>query len=128
MLTFIQIEISDLKKGIKYKIIEETSRYLRIFIGKYDCSFYDYDSYYRKQYLLWRYMYYIISPINDRDVPFTNPKYYGTLEMNIVPLSLYTRTIYKLVMSKEKIQCAMELRAVNIVLQNIIGDKMFKYY
>ena len=65
MLEFIQIEISDLKKGRKYKIIEETSRYLRIFIGKYDGSFNGkykgtFGSYLREQYLLWHHLYYII--------------------------------------------------------------------
>jgi hypothetical protein len=36
-------------------------------------------------------------------------------------------SFYKLIPTKEKIQQAMELRAINIILQNIIGDKTFNY-
>jgi len=131
MLEFIQIEISELKKGGKYKIIEKVNDKLSIiFIGKYDGSFNGkykgtFGSYFREQYLLWHHLYYIIRPILDGNVEFTNPTYYGTLEMNIVPT--YTRKMYKLSLSKEKIQNAMELRAINLILQIIIGDKSFVY-
>lgn len=36
-------------------------------------------------------------------------------------------TFLKLYSSKSKIQQAMEIRAINLILQNITGDKMFKY-
>jgi hypothetical protein len=127
MLEFIQIETSELKKGMKYKIIEENLRYVRIFVGMYNGSFYDYNPYSRKQYLWWYNLYYIISPKNNRDVPFTNPMYYGNMEMIIAPMSIYNRKMYKLVLSKEIIQRAMELRAINKILQNIIGDTSFTY-
>ena len=45
--------------------------------------------------------------------------------MNI--FTLFDRHIYQLVCSKKKIQEAMELRAINLILQNIIGDKSFTY-
>jgi hypothetical protein len=35
--------------------------------------------------------------------------------------------IYELVSEKKAIQCAMEQRAINLILQNIIGDKNFTY-
>ncbi len=42
--------------------------------------------------------------------------------------TLMSRTIFlKLFSSKTKIQQAMEQRAINLILQNIVGDKMFKY-
>lgn len=42
--------------------------------------------------------------------------------------TLMNRTIFlKLYSSKHTIQQAMELRATNLILQNIIGDKMFNY-
>jgi len=36
-------------------------------------------------------------------------------------------TFLKLYSSKSKIQQAMEIRAINLILQNITGDKLFKY-
>jgi hypothetical protein len=38
-----------------------------------------------------------------------------------------SRTYHKIVQQKEKIQSAMELRAVNIILRSIIGDDTFNY-
>lgn len=37
-------------------------------------------------------------------------------------------TFLKLYSSKSKIQQAMEIRAINLILQNITGDKLFKYH
>lgn len=34
---------------------------------------------------------------------------------------------YEIVSKKQEIQDAMELRALNLIIQNIIGDKYFKY-
>jgi len=56
--------------------------------------------------------------------PTTTLKTKNTLEVEpymsqIIFLKLYS--------SIPKIQYAMEIRAINIILQNITGDKMFKY-
>ena len=39
----------------------------------------------------------------------------------------YNYSRYELISSKEKAQNAMELRAINLIIQNIIGDNLFTY-
>uniref|UniRef100_A0A6C0ESP7 Uncharacterized protein n=1 Tax=viral metagenome TaxID=1070528 RepID=A0A6C0ESP7_9ZZZZ len=51
--------------------------------------------------------------------------YFGTMRM--IMTSIYVRKCYKLNSFKEKIQHAMEQRAINLILQKIIGDKTFTY-
>jgi len=129
MLSFVQIEQFELKKGKKYKIIEKVNDKISIlFFGIYNGQ-YNYDNEYKynneKDYLSWKKIYFrsIAIDENYREKP-TND-YIEIMKMGIIPL--FGRKFYKLVMSKEKIQCAMESRAVNTILQNIIGDKSFIY-
>ena len=50
---------------------------------------------------------------------------YSNYEMNNCLWNVYT--IYEMIEKKTQIQEAMELRAINLILQNIIGDKTFIY-
>ena len=57
----------------------------------------------------------------------------GTKKINVQELCLYyekhkySYKYYRVILQKNKIQEAMELRATNMVLQRIINDTSFKY-
>ncbi len=119
MLNFVQVDEKTLIQGIKYKIVDNHPYYNRKYISVFNK--YDIDQF-NVKYLLWGKTIFIVEIVD----PYSEISYvYKDMTMPIK--GLYDRHIYKLVSSKEKIQCAMELRAVNIVLQNIIGDNTFIY-
>lgn len=121
MLDFIRVDEETLIHGTKYKIIVVDNDYpfTKTFISTFD----DYDVNGNDvKYLLWGKTTFIIEQYN----PYTKSIFYDH-SMSMHKYILNVRIIYKLVLSKEKIQCAMETRAVNTILQNIIGDKSFVY-
>lgn len=56
-------------------------------------------------------------------VVYTNTK----TDIRVIKFYDELKEYYYVDFQKEKIQNAMELRAVNIILQRIIGDNIFKY-
>jgi hypothetical protein len=119
MLSFESLPLSNLIKGVKY-MIEENSVYVKelIFIG----NFKGYQQYDEEKYLLWTNILYFSKIIGDEIITPTQVE-----ELRMSVLSPFGRKYYKLVSSKEKIQQSMETRAVNMVLQQIIGDDTFTY-
>jgi hypothetical protein len=118
MLSFVPIHHNDFIQGTKYKIEEDSYFYSRTFVGIYNGSFYD-----DYGYLLWeKITFHCENKIYEERIKDT---YFGTMRM--IMTSIYVRKCYKLNSFKEKIQHAMEQRAINMILQNIIGDKTFTY-
>jgi hypothetical protein len=112
MLSFVSINIDELVKGTKYRIEENLFNVKElIIVGIFNG--------YEEKYLLWNKTFYF-NNYNGYEVII--PKYVESMRMDI----LHKRKFYKLISSKEKIQNAMELRAINLILQNII-DKTFIY-
>jgi len=124
MLNFIKVDEETLIHGTKYKIIVVmfhaniyTKTYISIF-DEYDVNGHDIE------WFLWGETTLIIEHYN----PYTKEIIYD--KNTSMPKYIFNdkqRDIYKLVLSKEKIQYAMELRAINKILQNIIGDPKFSY-
>uniref|UniRef100_A0A6C0EV84 Uncharacterized protein n=1 Tax=viral metagenome TaxID=1070528 RepID=A0A6C0EV84_9ZZZZ len=119
MLTFVSLPLSELVQGTKYRI-EENLYGVReiIFIGMFN----GYQQHNEGKYLLWKKIFYFIK---NGDEEVIIPKYIEETQMDI--LSPFGRKYFKLISSKEKIQNEMEIRAINLILQNIIGDKTFSY-
>ena len=119
MMLFEQIYENSLVKGIRYKLKDKTKFYARTFIGIYNGTEID-------QYgivLLWINIKYHLEIL---DKPYCyHTCYFENIKMNIH--NMYERYIYKLVPLKGKIQETMEQRAINLILQNIIGDTSFTY-
>ena len=124
MLSFVSIDFSDLIEGTKYKIEEATQCYFRTYIGIYNGTFNEFDYYDNVvPYLLWENTTFVAK--NIKRVEFIRPKYFKMMRMESI--SSNDRQMYKLFCSKEKNQNAMELRAINLIIQNIIGDCAFTY-
>uniref|UniRef100_A0A6C0ET88 Uncharacterized protein n=1 Tax=viral metagenome TaxID=1070528 RepID=A0A6C0ET88_9ZZZZ len=121
MLSFVLIEENEMVKGDKYKIEENSYNFNKTFIGIYNGTFYDNLNTY--SYLLWLKTTFVAQ--NKKRDDHIGPTYFETMRMSMT--TIYDRKFYKLLLSKEKIQQAMEQRSVNIILQNITGDKTFKY-
>ena len=130
MLTFVIIPLNELIQGSKYKIEEDSYYYFSTFIGIYNGIITNDYEYFNYDYLSWKKVtlhhenkYENTESIKDR--------YFDDLSitMSITMTLTYTikRKVYKLISSKEKIQHAMEQRAIIIILQKIIGDKTFIY-
>ena len=104
-LTFVRCKQRDLIIGKKYMVIREVNfdKHREIMYGT------------------------IIK--NSSIIEMNQLTYINTFVSKICTIdTLLNRTIFlKLYSSKHTIQQAMELRAVNLILQNIIGDKTFKY-
>ena len=113
LLNLCEIEQDELIVGQKYMIIDHHSQYCRIlysifknyatpFITDWGQTVYEihYDRGYPEKY------------------DASKIRLYGHIKKN---------TFYKFTPEKEKIQNAMESRAINLILQNIIGDKLFTY-
>jgi hypothetical protein len=113
-MLFVNINPTDLVKGVKYKIEEISHYYFRTFVGIYNGTDDDY--------LLWNNLSFVAE---NRITALKNRSYFKDIRIHI--LSMYYRQIYKLVSSKEKIQQSMETRAVNMVLQQVVGDSTFIY-
>jgi hypothetical protein len=119
MLSFATLHLSDLTKGVKY-MIEENSVHVNelIFIGNFN----GYQQHNEEKYLSWTNILYFSKMVGDELI---TPNQVEEMRMSV--LSPFGRKYYKLVSSKEKIQSAMETRAVNLILQQLIGDSTFTY-
>jgi hypothetical protein len=115
MLNFIKVNEDELVKGHKYKLIDIYSynphEYTVTFDG-YTC---------KNNILIW------INLSFEKIVDFEKRKFFYTTDPTIFLKLKYSAYVHELISSKEKIQNAMELRAINLILQNIIGDKLFTY-
>uniref|UniRef100_A0A6C0ET37 Uncharacterized protein n=1 Tax=viral metagenome TaxID=1070528 RepID=A0A6C0ET37_9ZZZZ len=125
MLTFVIIPLDELVQGTKYKIEEDSYYYFSTFIGIYNGKIYD-----EYEHLLWKKV--TLHHENKyENTERVKDRYFDDLSlvMSITMSSMYTikRKVYKLISSNEKIQHAMEQRAINLILQKIIGDKTFIY-
>lgn len=105
MLSFVSINSVCLIKGNKYIVIQ--SRDYNNVIKKYIGIFVKYES----NHTIWKKID-IILETNNSSSTFHLPTF--NINLNTAPFK-----IYKLI--KTNIQEAMELRAINIILQNIIG-------
>jgi len=122
MLIFVQITHNELVQGTKYKIEENFLYYLRTFICIYDGKIYECDINNEiEEYTVWKNISFVAEHTIEKNI--IKRLYLDSIQMS----EMYLKQIYKLVSSKEKIQNAMETRAINTILQNIIGDKTFVY-
>uniref|UniRef100_A0A6C0EY99 Uncharacterized protein n=1 Tax=viral metagenome TaxID=1070528 RepID=A0A6C0EY99_9ZZZZ len=112
-MKFCEIDIDELVKGKKYMIREIFYDYTRTTFSIFDHYETPYITNWNKT------IYTILSPELDLDVIYAN-----NIRLNNMIKKAY---FYKLETVKEQIQNAMELRAVNLILQNITGDKTFIY-
>ena len=62
----------------------------------------------------------------EHDIAFFTNMYYNSSPFYSIYLNK-DDTFYDIIFQKEKIQNAMELRAINKILQRLIGDETFKY-
>jgi len=119
MLNFVQVDEKTLIHGTKYKIEDNNPYYNRNFISIFNK--YDLDQF-NDKYLLWGKTTFNIELFN----PYSKTTYVNQ-DMTMSIKGLYKRYIYKLEPLKEIIQRAMELRAINKILQNVMGDPLFNY-
>jgi hypothetical protein len=115
-IKFCEIDIDELVTGQKYMIQEISYQHTIIYYSVF--------SHYVTGYITeWN------KPSYRVDTPYTGIKYKPTMRFEKINLNNLTKkaSFFKLICSKEKIQNAMELRAINLILQNIIGDKTFTY-
>jgi hypothetical protein len=113
-LNFCEIDIDALIPGKRYMIKEEYYQHTRTIY----CIF---EGYFSPHITYWTDIRYTIKDCTCQH--FTT----GRLQLNRLQLNNMTKKaiFYKMISSKPKIQNAMELRALNIVLQNVIGDHTF---
>jgi len=96
---FQSVEVSELYYNCTYKIVAD-DEYVGVYKGK-----------------LWHPDLYLeFDHTRNISGHFQPPKYF-----------LPTRKFYKFVSQKKRIQCDMERRAVNMIIQHLIGDDCFQW-
>ena len=112
VVNFCEIDIDALITGKRYIIKEESHQHTRTIQGTF-------VNYFNPHTTCWYSTIYTVISY-DRTQKF----YQHTLQLNNM---IKKATFYKMISSKTKIQNAMEMRAVNIILKRIIGDCTFAY-
>ena len=116
-IKFAEIDVTSLIPNKKYKIMDTDNLSTKTMISLFvRCNTLDGCSY-----LIWGKTTYILERWDGYIFMLDNP------DMILSYSSGPNRKIYQIVSSKTKIQNSMELRAVNKILQNIIGDITFNY-
>ena len=122
MLQFIEIPYDKLKKGIKYIILHQIHSnkkmdkpFDKIYIGIFDGV----SEKYPNEITCW----------SKTHISYST-NYHKKIFEGYVELNKYTykRKYLTLNSQKDIIQNNMELRAINIILRNLIGDNNFCYY
>lgn len=115
LLNFCEVDIDDLKVGEKYMIQERSYQHTRTIYGVF-------AEYITQHITEWeKCMYTIESPYIHHTMYYTT---HTRMRINIITKKC---EFYKLVSSKEQIQQDMENRAINLILQKLIGDDAFNY-
>ena len=117
-LVFEKVDFIKLVKGIKYLIIFKAKCQSMIDIGIFDTyQPIDIDLFYVPEETANFINITCINDCNSHSYKLKNTSYYD----------LNTRNFFRIIPQKEKIQKAMEQRALNIILRNITGENMFNY-
>jgi hypothetical protein len=112
VVNFCEIDIDALITGKRYIIQENSHQHTRTIYGKF-------DNYFNPHTTCWSSTTYtVISYCRSQHF------YQHTLQLNNM---IKKATFYKMMSSKTKIQNAMEMRALNLILKRIIGDCTFVY-
>lgn len=113
LLNFCEVDNDDLKIGEKYMIQERSYQHTRTIYGVF-------AEYITQHITEWSKNMYTI----ESSYMQTETYYASNIRLNIITKKC---EFYKLISSKEQIQQDMENRAINLILQKLIGDDAFNY-